>query len=391
MNKKKLLGVVALATLFLSLVAPTAQAARTDMVDVSNHNGYMTVGNFTAMRDQYGVKSVVTKISEGTYYHDYTAKNNISTAQQSGLYINGYHFARWSSVAGARAEANYAVAMAKADGLPINAVLVADVEGEQQQRTPLNINNLAVMEFKRIVEAAGYRYDIYTGQGWRDTIVSVPKGTGWIAHYPWDTSWDRYTDHHAWQWTSTMKFNGSYGNFDTSQLYDDFYTGGQNKNAVISNSNTADVDNQKEAKQETTTQVQQATKDEDYAQTGVFTAKTTLNVRTAPSTSSTIVASYSPGESLTYDHVYIKGGYVWARYMSYSGSYHYVAMGVMGGQEYGARRAHSATVQTRSYTVKFGDSLSVIARKLGTTVSHLQSMNGIRNANLIYPGQTLKY
>ncbi len=188
-----------------------------------------------------------------------------------------------------------------------------------------------------------------------------------------------------------MKFNGSYGNFDTSQLYDDFYTGGQNKNAVISNSNTADVDNQKEAKQETTTQVQQATKDEDYAQTGVFTAKTTLNVRTAPSTSSTIVASYSPGESLTYDHVYIKGGYVWARYMSYSGSYHYVAMGVMGGQEYGARRAHSATVQTRSYTVKFGDSLSVIARKLGTTVSHLQSMNGIRNANLIYPGQTLKY
>ncbi|WP_456086230.1 GH25 family lysozyme, partial [Ligilactobacillus animalis] len=152
MNKKKLLGVVALATLFLSLVAPTAQAVRTDMVDVSNHNGYMTVGNFTAMRDQYGVKSVVTKISEGTYYHDYTAKNNISTAQQSGLYINGYHFARWSSVAGARAEANYAVAMAKADGLPINAVLVADVEAKQQQQTPKNVNDLAVMEFKRIVE-----------------------------------------------------------------------------------------------------------------------------------------------------------------------------------------------------------------------------------------------
>lgn len=188
-----------------------------------------------------------------------------------------------------------------------------------------------------------------------------------------------------------MKFNGSYGNFDASQLYDDFYTGGQNKNAVISNSNTADVDNQKEAKQEATSQPQTSSKDEDYAQIGMFTANTTLNVRTAPSTSAKIVASYAPSEKLTYDHVYIKGGYVWARYMSYSGSYHYVAMGVMGGQEYGARRAYSATVQTRSYTVKSGDSLSVIARKLGTTVSHLQSMNGIRNANLIYPGQTLKY
>ena len=385
--KKKLIGAVAMAALFCTLsTAPNVEAARTDMVDVSNHNDYMTVGNFTAMRDQYGVKSVVTKISEGTYYHDYTAKNNISTAQQSGLYINGYHFARWSSVSGARAEANYAVAMAKADGLPINAVLVADVEGEQQQRTPLNINNLAVMEFKRIVEAAGYRYDIYTGQGWRDTVVSVPKGTGWIAHYTLDTSWDRYTDHHAWQWTSTMKFNGSYGNFDASQLYDDFYTGGQNKNAVISNSNTADVDNQKEA----TSQPQTSSKDEDYAQIGMFTANTILNVRAAPSTSAKIVASYAPSEKLTYDHVYIKGGYVWARYMSYSGSYHYVAMGVMGGSEYGTRKSYTAS-QARYYTVRSGDNLSVIASRLGTTVGHLQSLNGIRNANLIYPGQNLRY
>ena len=117
LNRKLLLSLTVTVGLFL--LPSTTLAARTDMVDTSNHNGYMTVGNFTAMRDQYGVKSVVTKISEGTYYHDYTAKNNISTAQQSGLYINGYHFARWASVGGAQAEANYAVAMAKADGLPI--------------------------------------------------------------------------------------------------------------------------------------------------------------------------------------------------------------------------------------------------------------------------------
>ena len=43
------------------------------------------------------------------------------------------------------------------------------------------------------------------------------------------------------------------------------------------------------------------------------------------------------------------------------------------------------------YTVRSGDNLSTIASRLGTTVSHLQSMNGIRNANLIYAGQTLRY
>lgn len=43
------------------------------------------------------------------------------------------------------------------------------------------------------------------------------------------------------------------------------------------------------------------------------------------------------------------------------------------------------------YTVRYGDNLSTIASRLGTTVSHLQSVNGIRNANLIYAGQNLRY
>lgn len=43
------------------------------------------------------------------------------------------------------------------------------------------------------------------------------------------------------------------------------------------------------------------------------------------------------------------------------------------------------------YTVKSGDVLSVIAQKLGVSVSHLTSKNGIKNANLIHPGQKLKY
>ncbi|MDT9683358.1 LysM peptidoglycan-binding domain-containing protein [Streptomyces sp. TRM76323] len=48
-----------------------------------------------------------------------------------------------------------------------------------------------------------------------------------------------------------------------------------------------------------------------------------------------------------------------------------------------------STTSYRSYTVRSGDSLWLIASKLGTTVSHLQSVNGV--SSLIYPGQTLKY
>lgn len=47
--------------------------------------------------------------------------------------------------------------------------------------------------------------------------------------------------------------------------------------------------------------------------------------------------------------------------------------------------------QSRSYRVHYGDNLSTIAYRLGTSVSHLVSANGISNPNFIYPGQTLRY
>ncbi len=45
----------------------------------------------------------------------------------------------------------------------------------------------------------------------------------------------------------------------------------------------------------------------------------------------------------------------------------------------------------QTYIVRYGDTLSGIAAKLGTSVYNLQSKNGIRNANLIFIGQTLHY
>jgi LysM repeat protein len=46
--------------------------------------------------------------------------------------------------------------------------------------------------------------------------------------------------------------------------------------------------------------------------------------------------------------------------------------------------------QPRTYTVKSGDTLSSIAQRYGTTWQQLQTINGIKNANLIYPGQVIR-
>ena len=49
-----------------------------------------------------------------------------------------------------------------------------------------------------------------------------------------------------------------------------------------------------------------------------------------------------------------------------------------------------APPQSCTYVVKAGDSLGLIALRYGTTVSALASMNYISNPNLIYPGQLLQ-
>lgn len=51
---------------------------------------------------------------------------------------------------------------------------------------------------------------------------------------------------------------------------------------------------------------------------------------------------------------------------------------------------NQSTSAVQTYTVKSGDTLSGIAEKYGTTYQRLANINGIKDPNLIYPGQTIK-
>lgn len=51
----------------------------------------------------------------------------------------------------------------------------------------------------------------------------------------------------------------------------------------------------------------------------------------------------------------------------------------------------NGSVVSNVYTVQYGDNLSSIVAKLGTTYQALTALNGLANPNLIYPGQTLSY
>ena len=360
---KKLTKVLATLMLALPLTFGSVFAARTDMVDVSNHNGNMTTSEYTTMRNNYGVKAMTCKISEGTYYHDPYAKSNITNASQAGLYVNGYYFCRYSNVAQAKAEANYAVQCAKNDGLPVNAVLVADIEAGQSALGTYN-NSLAISAMKEVVESAGYRFDVYTMSSWLGNYINSGS-VGWVANYSYNVSYDKFNTHHAWQWTDNYKFSCSYGGFDVSQLYDNYYTGGLDKNAVISNSQTADPNKAPENKGKT------PNKDTNMSAQG-GSSSGTYTVQSGD-TLSGIAAKYGT----SYQALANLNG-ISAPYIIYPGQVIKTTGNV----------SNSNTSGT--YTVKSGDTLSGIAAKYGTTYQSLASLNGIAAPYVIYPGQSIK-
>lgn len=228
-------GAVSLVALFFG--ATNVDAARMDMVDVSNYNGDMTVANFTDMRTNYGVKAATVLITDGSSFKNAYAAGDIANAQAAGLYVNGYHFSRYTTTAGAIAEADIAAQTAKNAGLPAGAVLVTDLESSSQQYLSKAQNNANNTAFMNEVAKYGYRSDVYTMGSWLGTRVDIQKG--WIAEWPYNAyNMNKYPNAHGWQWSSTYNFSGSYGNFDVSQLYDDFFTSYQAPNGY-SNVNTS--------------------------------------------------------------------------------------------------------------------------------------------------------
>lgn len=158
-------------------------------------------------------------------------------------------------------------------------------------------------------------------------------------------------------------------------------------NGVMSWANKADIEILS-----TTTTAPATNKEFDYAQSGTFSPSVMVNVRTGMGTQYRVTGQLKKGDAIHYNHVYMRGGIVWARYNAYTGV-RYVALGVNGGQSYGARTGASATskatVSHTYYKVKSGDSFWSIGQKFGVSMYTIAQRNGVSINHVIHPGQSL--
>ncbi|KZT79867.1 GH25 family lysozyme [Lactiplantibacillus plantarum] len=384
MNNNKLKALILMASaIFMAflMVNLNSHAARMDMVDVSNNNGYMSTAEYVSMRNEFGVKAVTVKISEGDTYKDPYATSNIANVQAAGMYINGYHFARYATKAQAISEADFAGKTAKSAGLPVGAVLATDVEAEEQNNQSKATNDRNNAAFMEEIQKFGYRTDIYTSGSWANNKMTIKDKTGWIAAYPYVVSGKNwYSTNHAWQWSSTAKFRISYGGFDVSQLNSNYYTAGQKSTVKPTNKGAVKANNQKANKN--TSKPDASAK--WVKETKIYTLKTAVKLRTGASTSSNAITILPAGTTIKTDRAIIQGGYRWVRQPRFNG-YGYLATGPASNTlEY----VKSGATHTY-YTVKSGDSWWTIAQRNGLNMTTLASQNGKTIYTTIYPGQRL--
>lgn len=196
-------------------------------IDVSSHNGFISVAAYQKMK-AYGVTGVVVKLTEATSYINPYATQQVANAKAAGMKVSAYHYSWFSSESAARNEANYFVAAARSIGLDNNTVMVNDFEEKQifgmsnhtkdslafaDQLAKNGYNNVVHYSFLSLFNSGVLNVD------------SLGKKNIWVAAYPYTVTSENYYPYFtAWQWTSQLTFPGIRGNFDISADYDGRFT-----------------------------------------------------------------------------------------------------------------------------------------------------------------------
>ncbi len=198
-----------------------------DFIDVSYWNGYISTTQYSMMKNQYGIKGVVVKLTEGTYYINPYAESQIRNAQSAGLVVSVYHFSRYTTSEEAIQEANYFVNYMKKLKLNSSTIAVNDAEATELLQGNVTENSKS---FINQVKAHGYNYSLlYTGKNWLNSGYIDPNQFGykniWVAQYPFypaaDSIWNQ--EYGSWQWSSQFYFPGIAHPFDISMSFTDYF------------------------------------------------------------------------------------------------------------------------------------------------------------------------
>ncbi|AGK52048.1 GH25 family lysozyme [Bacillus sp. 1NLA3E] len=374
----KTVGVLALSMglAFSFGISSYASAPDVDFIDVSHWNGESGLPLAFYQTIKAGsVDAVVVKVSEGTYYVDPASSVNVANAKQAGMIVHAYHFARFTSNESAKSEAQWFDKKLQLVGFnkKTDGYVVVDVEASNLSSNPAALTeytNTFIAEMNNL----GYeKVDLYSGSSYYNSRLQPAKlpAKPWIAAYPSNPVKGQPTAKFsngtgAWQWTSSWSGMAGYGRFDASEDYAGKYTNQvkSSSEGVKTIGSVSLVDYMKAAGMDASfsyrTQLAEAYGIENYsgssAQNLALLSKLQSGVKPAKVNIDNSKLTTNPAKE----------------------------------QSSVAPKTTPTSAKTSTYVVKAGDTVGSIAKRYNTTISVLASLNNIKNVSFIRAGQVLK-
>ena len=217
--------------------SPTLKVQPKTFIDVSSHNGEISVDDYRALARQ-GVGGVVVKLTEDTWYNNPKAPSQVRNAQIAGLQVSTYHFSRYTTEEEARAEARFYIQAAQKLNLPKSTVMVNDFEDSKMlpninRNTQAWVNEMHKHGYNNLMFYTSASWLDENNLGYRGPVSTSQFGIEnfWVAQYPSSTltatsaknmRYNAKTG--AWQFSATANLLPSKHVFDHSVDYTGRFT-----------------------------------------------------------------------------------------------------------------------------------------------------------------------
>lgn len=327
------------------------------VIDVSHHQGVIEWEKVKSS----GVKGVIIRVSDSTQTIDRQCERNIEECEKLGIPFGLYIYSRAQNENKVKQEAQ--IVLDKAAGHKIQYPLYIDLECAGCETYAKE----AAILFGEMIEEKGYWAGVYANQyWWQNYLKGLEKFTKWVARYGAQPTVPQ-TD--MWQYSSTERINGITGNVDVNACYVDFPS---KISGTVSNPKPP----QNIPSGSTLTLAVQTMqgkfgegKEREKALGERYEEVQGLINHVVSASTDVLVQETKQGK---YGNGETRKAVLGSRY------------------EEVQKKINGEGNTAVYYTVKYGDTLSGIAGKFGTTYQKLATMNGISNPNKIYIGQKLR-
>ena len=375
-------------------------------IDVSKWQGYI---DFSQVR-QSGIKIVYIKASEGTGYVDPYFRINYEGAKENGLSIGFYHYLTARNEEEALLEAEHFTNVIA--GTTPDCKLAMDFESFGNLNNE-EINNLAFIFLKKVQELTGREMVIYSDTYNARNVFSYELASQyplWVAEYGVEIPQDngKWNNWIGFQYTDEGIINGIEGYVDRNKFTEQIFENSSSEK-IPEKDNTKTGENagdtfiyivKKGDTLSTIAKKYDTTVDEIVALNNIknpnliFVGQrliiNTINKQYSNIMGKKIVYRIQRGDTLsaiarrygTTVNNLVRLNNIKNPNLIYAGT------NILVNVENSIQNLNNYKVNFR-YRVKWGDTLSSIARRYGTTVNNLVKLNNIRNPNIIYVGQKI--